>query len=77
MGFFLRFINFAVSISEATMGRGHYIFIFYFLFLGDALEAAKLRWAGAPRGRINEPKKTGAQRTGAHARPKRTSIFIC
>ena len=41
-------------------------------FLADEYEAAKLRWAGGaqrPVWRGNEPKKTGA-----HARPKPTSI---
>ena len=52
--------------------------IVYFLYFGVLGGAAKLRWAGgraAPRWAWQRAQKDGcAQRTGAHARPKPTSL---
>ncbi len=48
-----------------------------FIFLEDEYEAAKLLWAGGAQRPVwvaMSPKDGCVQRTGAHARPKPTSI---
>ncbi len=69
-----------VQWKEKSLWRGRPKFDRFFIFLGVKWEAAKLRWAGGAHSALFAlqwaQKDRCAQRTGAHARPKPTSLKI-